>query len=52
MARGSVHEVVSHLSLCVDLRYVRADDGRQLIERYQGLAAGIFACITALKQKK
>jgi four helix bundle protein len=52
MARGSTHEMMSHISLCKDLCYLKHETAIELVGRYKGLAAGIFACISSLKQKQ
>lgn len=51
MARGSAHEVMNHLALARDLAYLAPDNARCLLQRYGGLAAGIYACITAVKKR-
>jgi four helix bundle protein len=52
MARGSAHEMTSHLALARDVGYGGKGEIQLLINRYEGLAAGIFACIEAVKPKK
>jgi four helix bundle protein len=51
MARGSAHEMMAHLLLAKDVRYIDSKDADALIERYRGLSAGIFACAESLKRK-
>ena len=51
MARGSTHEMMQHIMLAKDLRYLRKDVAEIVIGRYKGLAAGIYACIMALQKR-
>jgi len=50
MARGSIHETVSHLLLSEDLGYISTEVSNQLRERYWGLNAGNNNHLKSLKK--
>lgn len=51
VARGSLKETVSHYLLAQALGYADANAVENVLARYQGLDAGINACIKSLQKK-
>lgn len=49
-ARGSLQEMIYHLILSKDLKYITEEKFRELYERYNGLGRGINSFITKLKK--
>ncbi|HTK04732.1 MAG TPA: four helix bundle protein [Candidatus Eisenbacteria bacterium] len=52
MARGSARETMHHLLLAQTLDLMNQASTERLLTRYQGLDAGIHACIMGLKRTK
>ncbi len=52
MGRGSVRETTSHLLLAQALGFCDEPSTKSIISRYQGLDAGILACVDGLKAKR
>ena len=50
-ARGSLSEVVYHLLLAKDLKYIKENVYKELEERYNGLGKGINVFISKLRKK-
>jgi four helix bundle protein len=51
IARGSARETVSHLLLARALAFIDGPSTEKIISRYQGLDAGIRACIDGLNRR-
>lgn len=49
MARGSTHEMISHLLISHDLGYISSEEKDAIVFRYSGLGAGINGHIKSLK---
>jgi four helix bundle protein len=49
IARGSVHEMVSHLLISEDQGFITTEKAKELIERYWGLNAGINSHLASLR---
>lgn len=52
MARGSVHEMMSHCMLAQDLGLMPRVTSRELSNRYKGLSAGIYRCMDSIKARQ
>lgn len=50
IARGSIHEIISHLLLAEDLGYISTEESYRLRERYWGLNAGNNNHLKSLKK--
>ncbi|MFH1253755.1 MAG: four helix bundle protein [Candidatus Uhrbacteria bacterium] len=48
-ARGSLHEVLSHLQIALDLKYIGQEKFNKIEQDYNGLNAGINSHIESLK---
>ncbi|MFH1089374.1 MAG: four helix bundle protein [Candidatus Uhrbacteria bacterium] len=48
-ARGSLHEVLSHLQLAFDLKYISLEEFNKLEKDYNGLNAGVNSHIESLR---
>lgn len=51
IARGSLKETISHLLLSRALGYAEPQAADGILSRYQGLDAGISACLKSLRHK-
>jgi four helix bundle protein len=50
IARGSARETINHLLLAQALLFIDGPSTERMLSRYQGLDAGIRACIDGLKR--
>ena len=49
-ARGSLQEMIYHLILSKDLKYINEEKFKELYKRYNGLGAGMNAFLAKLKK--
>lgn len=52
IARGSAQEVICAIMFARDMGYVSEKQANDLIDRYSGISAGIYACIKSLTSDK